>query len=567
MYDVSIINGNVERIIHDHRSASNAQKLMEGDIVDAENSISSFSFTIAPGNAGYDSLTIRKTLVRVRNTKRNRYDFIGRVLQISPEMDDSGMVIKNVVCEDRLGYLHDSVQPYAETIYYMGDDTRTGLEEFIDVVLANHNAQVEEEKRIYRGTVTVKPFESSDGVYKGLNWQTTYDCIMDKLLKSYGGYLVLRETAGVLYLDYLESVGTTRSTKIEIARNMRSASKEIDATGIITRLVPLGAKLTVLDEEGKEVQTEERLTIEEVNEGRNYVEAETYREQYGIKYGTVIFDDVTEASNLLRKGIEYLAANNGFVISHDIDALDLSLIDLDVDDFVLYDRYRVVNPALGIDDELQIIQKTTDIIEPHNSSFDMGDTTKRLSDVMLGYRDDVADVRNDVSNIVSGEVQNQITTVYTYIDQSVSAVKQDSDAIWAAVENKAVAQSDFDTFTETVRNILKMEADGTTMLFQTINEAIQQVGDTEASHYAELLTYIRFSENGIEIGKEGNAITMKLDNDSLDFYNNGVRVAYMSDNTLYITDGRFMRSVRIGNYGFIPEANGSVSFTFLGGES
>ena len=63
------------------------------------------------------------------------------------------------------------------------------------------------------------------------------------------------------------------------------------------------------------------------------------------------------------------------------------------------------------------------------------------------------------------------------------------------------------------------------------------------------------------------AITMKLDNDSLDFYNNGTRVAYMSDNTLYITDGRFTRSVRIGNYGFIPEQNGSVSFTYLGGES
>ena len=60
---------------------------------------------------------------------------------------------------------------------------------------------------------------------------------------------------------------------------------------------------------------------------------------------------------------------------------------------------------------------------------------------------------------------------------------------------------------------------------------------------------------------------MKLDNDSLEFYNNGTQVAYMSDNTLYITDGRFTRSVRIGSYGFIPEANGSVSFTYLGGES
>ena len=112
-----------------------------------------------------------------------------------------------------------------------------------------------------------------------------------------------------------------------------------------------------------------------------------------------------------------------------------------------------------------------------------------------------------------------------------------------------------------------MEADGTTMLFQKMNDSIKEVGDAEQTHHEELLTYIRFNENGIHIGKEGNAITMQLDNDSLDFYNNGTRVAYISDNQLYISDGRFLRSVRIGNYGFIPEANGSVSFTYLGGDS
>ena len=136
------------------------------------------------------------------------------------------------------------------------------------------------------------------------------------------------------------------------------------------------------------------------------------------------------------------------------------------------------------------------------------------------------------------------------------------------VEDKvtATASSTLESFAETVRNILQMEADGTTMIFQTLYEELSRVEGIEASHYAELLTYIRFSEDGIEIGKEGNAITMKLDNDSLEFYNNGVRVAYMSDEVLYITDGRFTRSVRIGNYGFIPETDNSVSFAYLGGE-
>ena len=566
MYDVTIINGNSQRIIHDHRASSNAQKLTSGTIVDAENAISSFTFTIYPNNPGYNQLNAYTTLIKVRNTKRSRDDFVGRVLQITPDMDSSGMITKTVVCEDRLGYLHDSVQPYAETRHFAGDEARTGLEEFIDTLLANHNAQVEEYKRIYRGTVTVQPFDSSDGVTKGLNWQTTFDAITEKLINSFGGYIRLRETAGVLYLDYLAEVGQTRSTVIEVGRNMRSASKEIDPSGIITRLIPLGAKLTTVDGNGNEVESEERITITEVNNGVNYVEASDYMQQFGIKYGTVIFDDVTDASNLLRKGIDWLAANNGLAISHDIDALDLSLIGLDIDDFVISDRYPVKNPGIGIDDILKIIKKTTNIIEPHNSSFEMGDLVKRLSDTMIDTNTQLQNVRNDIA-ITNSEIKNQTTTIYTYVNTALSSFSVDPDQIWASVEDKTIAKSDYDSFAETVRNILQMDADGTTMLFQTITEAIEQVGETEATHYAEFIKYIRFEDGNIILGEQGNAITLKLENDILAFYNNGTQVAYLSDNILYITDGRFLRSVRIGSYGFIPEANGSVSFTFLGGES
>lgn len=566
MYDVTIANGNVQRIIHDHRMARNAQKLPSGNVVDAVNSISSFTFTIYPSNAGYDQLKAFQTQVKVRNTKRNRDDFVGRVIKVSPDMDSSGMYSKTVVCADRLDYLNDSVQPYSEMRHYAGDDTRTGLEEFIDVLLANHNAQVEEYKRIYRGEVTVEPFESSDGVTKGLNWQKTFKAIEEKLLNSFGGFIRLRETAGVLYLDYLADIGETRNTVIKVGRNMRSGSKDEDPSAIVTRVIPLGAKLTTVDANGNEVETEERLTIAEVNDGLDYVEASEYLAQYGIKYETVIFDDVTSPSNLLRKGTEWLIENNGIANSHDFDALDLSQIGLDIDDFVLYDRYPVNNPGIDVDDILQIVKKNTNIVVPYSSSFEMGDTVKRLSDSMIDLNDEIGNVRNNVSE-VSSSVRNQVTTIYTYVNESISSFKVDPDEIWAAVEEKTIAKSEYDTFSETVRNILQMEADGTTMLFQTLNEAIQQVGDTEASHYAELLTYIRFNGDGIEIGKQGNAITMKLDNDSLEFYNNGTRVAYISDNQLYITDGRFLRSVLIGNYGFIPEANGSVSFTYLGGES
>jgi hypothetical protein len=185
---------------------------------------------------------------------------------------------------------------------------------------------------------------------------------------------------------------------------------------------------------------------------------------------------------------------------------------------------------------------------------------------MLDTNTELQNVRNDIA-ITNSEIKNQTTTIYTYVNTSLANFAVDPDQIWAAVEDKTIAKSDYDSFSETVRNILQMDANGTTMLFQTITEAIEEVGGTEATHYAEFIKYIRFEDGNIVLGEQGNAITLKLENDVLTFYNNGTPVAYLSDNTLFITDGRFLRSVRIGSYGFIPEANGSVSFTFLGGES
>lgn len=564
MYDVFITNNGIEQLIHYHAATANTEKLASGQIVDAVNSISSFSFVIYPSNAGYDALLPYTTQVRVYNSRKKKDVFVGRVLQVTPSMEKNGLVSKSVVCEDRFGYLHDSVQPYSETRYYAGDDTRTGLEEFIDTLLERHNATVEPYKQIHRGIVTVAPFESSDNVTKGLNWESTWECLTKKLLESFGGFFILREAEDTLYLDYLADAGTTRATKIELARNMVSGTKEIDPSGIVTHLVPLGTKLKTVDEAGTETETEQRLTIESVNDGKDYIVSADYHERYGVRYRTVIWDDVTTASALLRKGTEYLTENNGLSISHNITALELSTIGLDIDDFVVYDRYPVWNPMIGVDDILQIIKKTTNIISVHNSSFEMGDLFKRLSDTVVDYNALISTVRGDVA-AVNTNVRNQVESVTAYVNSSISTVVQDPDAIWAAIEDKATAKSEYETFAETVRNILQMEADGTTFIFQTIAETIAEVEGIESTHYAELLTHIRFSADGIVIGKEGAAITTRWTNNRLEFSNNGMVVAYISDNALYITNGRFLNSVRIGNYGYVHESNDSVSFTYMGG--
>ena len=473
MYNVLISNGDVTQYMHRPETIQTTKKLSSAVIQDEINAISSFSFTIYPNNPCYSRMFPFSSMVKVFNTQKQRYDFKGRILKISPQLDSDGVFYKTVVCESRLAYLRDSIQPYAEEKQYEGDDERNGLQEFIDFILENHNSQVTDEKKIYRGDVTVNPFKTSDGVYKGLNYENTWDVIKNKLIGSYGGEVDLREGSdGKLYLDYKEEIGTTRSTTLEIAKNIESASREIDTTTVITRLIPLGAKQksTVTDGNGNTVEKEtgERLTVESVNSGLKYIEDTAATALYGVIYGTVVYDDVTQASNLKRKAQQYLTENNKINISDNVTALDLSLIGLDIDDFKVFDKYPYKNSVLGIDDVVKIIKKTTNIIEPYASSFTLGNTTKLLSDALFDYDAEIKSIRNNTSTIIT-EVKNSGAGLQSYI-------KKTEDDIKSEIRVEIADATSNSKFTSTVKNILKIDENDNATSYNVISSAITDAG-------------------------------------------------------------------------------------------
>ena len=79
-----------------------------GQINKQVNSIDSLTFTIYPGNVGFDSIDPLTTTVQVFD-KNNKTVFRGRVLDVTPAMDESGIISKAVTCEGALGYLCDSI--------------------------------------------------------------------------------------------------------------------------------------------------------------------------------------------------------------------------------------------------------------------------------------------------------------------------------------------------------------------------------------------------------------------------------------------------------------------------
>lgn len=367
MYVVKLINGINETIIH-----GNIEKITNGKIKEEINAIPSFSFSIYPNNVGYQLLTPFYTKVEVYDEKHQRVAFDGRVLVVEPSMDSSGLILKRVTCEGKLAYLNDTVQEYCVPKNW----TTKGL---LQQILKVHNARVDVSKVINLGNV--QAVDANDNIYVGIQYDSSWKTLVEKLVKKSGGEFQFRNINGSLYLDYLKQIGEEKSTSIILAKNMQSITQKIDSSSLITRLYPYGVKIKVKDESGNEKETEERLSISSVNDGKPYIEDAEYLSRYGVVETTQFWDDVNSLEILKSKGATWLKENNRITVSYEIDAFDLSLIDVDSDELTVGNIYPVRNELLDIDEKLRVISRTIDVIEPYKTTLEFGSKKQTLTNM------------------------------------------------------------------------------------------------------------------------------------------------------------------------------------------
>lgn len=367
MYIVKLINGVSETIIH-----GNIENITNGKIKEEINAIPSFSFSIYPNNVGYQLLTPFYTKVEVYDEKHRHIAFDGRVLVVEPSMDSSGLILKRVTCEGKLAYLNDTIQEYCTPKNW----TTKGL---LQQILKVHNARVDVSKVINLGNV--QAVDANDNIYVGIQYDSSWKTLVEKLVKKSGGEFQFRNVNGLLYLDYLKQTGEEKKTAIVLAKNMQSITQKIDSSSLITRLYPYGAKIKVKDESGNEKETEERLSISSVNAGKPYVEDAEYLSRYGVIETTQFWDDVNSLEILKSKGAAWLKENNRITVSYEIDAFDLSLIDVDSDELTVGNIYPVRNELLDIDEKLRVISRTIDVIEPHKTTLEFGSKKQTLTNM------------------------------------------------------------------------------------------------------------------------------------------------------------------------------------------
>lgn len=158
------------------------------------------------------------------------------------------------------------------------------------------------------------------------------------------------------------------------------------------------------------------------------------------------------------------------------------------------------------------------------------------------------------------DIQNKIQEVESSLNNNIdSAVKVARNDLTNEMASNYTSKENFTSYTQKVDSQLEQTAKDITATFNTVNNYTKEVDGKLQEYQNTVSTYIRFSGDGIDIGKTGSPFTSKLDNEKLAFCQDGREVAYISNNKLYITTADIDDQLRIGDNtnGFFIWSQGS----------
>ncbi|HFU6522512.1 TPA: phage tail spike protein [Enterococcus hirae] len=373
-----------------HEPYSYGEKIKESEVYLSLNGlgISTFEFTFNINNKYYQKIEPIVNFIQIIDVVREQEIFYGRVAKITNTMDTSGSFSQSFLIEDEKAFLYDSVQTYMKP-------TRMTVRDYLQKIIDTHNKQVEPYKRFKLGNVDV--IDNGD-LLRGLGYQSTAETIKEKLLDRLTGNLILRRVGNTNYLDYVSNYGDDSDTPLQLTKNLKSATRDIDISELFTRIVPVGQDIEDNSETDIEVGTDysrPKYTIESVNNGKNYLDDPSLIEKFGLNIGIVEFSNVKEPSILKRRGQQWLKDQSLMLVTWDVEAIELGLLDKRYELITLGNSYKVDNQFLYAVERLQVIEKKFSILAPQKVTLTIGSKKKKLTD----YQNEIKTIQSNLVNI------------------------------------------------------------------------------------------------------------------------------------------------------------------------
>lgn len=530
-------------------------KLTSAKLTQELNKADSLQFFLYPKHPAYSKIKRLKSTLEV--TRDGTIKSRGRLLDDMLGWENG----RECKCEGELAFFNDSVQrPFSFPI----DPEAATPADYLAFLVERHNAQVSADRQFTVGTVTVTDpngyIARSDTEYS-----TTWTLIKEGLLDTLGGYLWIRHEGGVSFLDYLADFDVLANQPIRAGLNLLAISTERRGAEIATAILPLGKT----DEE-----SHERLTIAELPDSEtddickegDIVYSKTAEEQYGSRIvKVVVWDDVTIPQNLLSKSTAALIVVRQLPSTVKITAADLAAAGYDFNTFSLgtyveiYDDWH--KEAHGLLARYLVKKLEIDLPNPEKNVLVLGATTYSMTE---NNQRAISAAMKTVETNVRQETAKAVREVE---QRNQSAIEQSEERITLIVSESYYTKGETDDLVGAVQTSIEQTADGIRIDFSNLQKDVDDVAAKADAEFASLQSYIQMAGGSITLGEIGNEVTLKVENDRIGIYVNGVAMTYWtaSDFVAPITltipiGGRLI----LGNYAFIPRTNGSLDLTWVG---
>ncbi len=446
-------------ILHDIRTEK--YRVTNAVLTEELSKVKELTFQIYPEHPYFDKIS--PLVPNIKIEKDNNTIFKGRVIDINQSMDNS----KQITCESSFAFLFDSIiRPYSfqgtpkDLFQYFinSHNTQVGTFEktkdisiqsnkvyfkynestFLYEQVLNPNVseidnyyEIDGDKIVLIGKLTGANLDNNDYINRSsTDYISTFESLETKILDTIGGYLFERYENDFTFIDWVDDFKNGENQiiagqTIEFGKNLMDLFVDNDASTTYSIVIPLGAEIE--DEDG----AKERLTIKDVNNGKDYLVNETALANYGwivAPISDTTWDDITLASNLKTKGEDYLSEIAVMLKSTlELNSFDLSVLDKNINSFKLGEYVVVKSTFHGISKTYLLSKKITSINDATSMTITLGETKNTLTGIQMNdNKDNITRVENmlgdyvlnkDVTAIVEEQIEN--STIIQQIPQQV----------------------------------------------------------------------------------------------------------------------------------------------------
>ena len=433
-----------DEILHDLREED--RRLVSAKLYFESNKVDRFGFEILPTHPCFNNIKKLKSIISVfaiKNTNEYEKLFEGRI----PELDKDFNNIGEAEAEGVLSYFRDSIQRPFE----FHDITP---EDFLKEIVNRHNESVDETKRFEVGDVTV-----TGNLYRmNEKYVTTLEILNDRLIDRLGGYFRVRYVGDKKIIDYLKDFDGVNAQTIEFGENLLDLTQVATAADVYSVVIPIGAQ----DEDGN------ALTIKSVNDGKDYLENHEAIALYGRREAVVEFSDVTLASNLKTKGEEYLQSTIEESLTIEMKAVDLSLINHNIQAFRMYDWVKVISKPHSIIKSFLLKKMEINLIDPTDSYIQLGQIIKGISDeivVQNKTKTKVETLQTGLAGVVGvvGDINQIANNTVVVVEEVSKNQQQTADSLLELTIN-------MQSLVETVSNNTKTLSDLSELMVSVVSD-------------------------------------------------------------------------------------------------